>query len=141
MNDDSDGPSSAAMSAASCRSTGSSVDGDRADQVAQRGEVPALEAGAQPDQRRVPLPVLGDAVEAAVVQLVADGEADLEVLVGQRAGAAAATRSACSMVAADSAVPPARSAEQGLAERPPGLGQMHGPSMPTDARVRCAAGM
>ena len=85
MKDDSDGPSSAAIRAASWRSIGSSVTASGPTRLAQRGEVPLLQDGAQPQQRRVPLPRVGDAVEAAVVQLVADGQADLQVVVGQRA--------------------------------------------------------
>ena len=55
---------------------------------AQRLDQPGLEARLQPcaqrQQRRLPLPLLGDAVEAAVVQLVTEVERELEVLVGQR---------------------------------------------------------
>ena len=133
MKDDSDGPSSAAISAASCRSIGSSVTATGPDQLAQRGEVRGAPGTARSrEQRRLPLPVVVDAVEAAVVQLVADGEGDLQVLVGQRAprsrrdplGDARA-------VAADSSVPVDEVAAEGLAQRTPWLGQVHDPSMPT----------
>ena len=62
-----------------------------------------LERLAEGEQRRLPLPALVDAGEAAVVQLVAEVERELEVLVGERveavrgagsAGAGAAARAA-----------------------------------------------
>jgi hypothetical protein len=58
----------------------------RADRLDQPGLEVRLEASAERQQRRLPLPLLGDAVEAAVVQLVTEVERELEVLVGQRIG-------------------------------------------------------
>ena len=46
----------------------------------------ASRRGAEREQRRLPLPLLGDAGQAAVVQLVTEVERELEVLVGQRIG-------------------------------------------------------
>ena len=58
----------------------------RAQRLDQPGLEARLQAAAQRQQRRLPLPLLGDAVEAAVVQLVTEVERELEVLVGQRIG-------------------------------------------------------
>ena len=51
---------------------------------AQRRLEGRLQAGAPAQEARVPLPALVDAVEPAVVQLVAEVQRELEVVVGQR---------------------------------------------------------
>ena len=52
----------------------------RPDELEQLGLEAALELGAEREQRRLPLPRVVDAVEAAVVQLVAAVQRELEVL-------------------------------------------------------------
>src|SRR6185295_17290719 len=59
---------------------------DVADGIAQRGLEPLLERGAQGEQRRLPLPAVVDPAQPAVVQLVAEVERELEVLVGKGVG-------------------------------------------------------
>ena len=58
----------------------------RAEHVEQPGLEARLELPAQREQRRLPLPVVRDARQPAVVQLVAEVERELEVLVGERVG-------------------------------------------------------
>ena len=52
-----------------------------ADELQQLGLEAALELGAQREQRRLPLPPVVDAVEAAVVQLVAAVQREVQILV------------------------------------------------------------
>ena len=83
---DSDGPSSASAIARSARSmspgsAGAAGDGHGRTQRRLEGR---LQAGAQAQQARVPLPALVDPGQPAVVQLVAEVERELQVVVRQR---------------------------------------------------------
>ena len=85
---ESDGASSAASIARSAMSisSGGTLPAGAPSASISPASKRASSAGAERQQRRLPLPLVGDAVEAAVVQLVTEVERELEVLVGQRIG-------------------------------------------------------
>jgi hypothetical protein len=112
---------------------------DRPDELLQRREVPALEPAAQAEEGRVPLPGVGDVVEAPVVQLVADRQAELQVLVGQHVGGAEGGGSVEGPRGQGGAG--GQVVAEGFAERTPGLGQVHGLGHAHAPPFRCAPGM
>ena len=97
--------------------------GGHRDVAPQRGLEAALQLGAQGEQRRLPLPAVVHAGQPAVVQLVAEVERELEVLV-----AAGDRRDGQARDAAGHGV------EQELGDGPAGLGKIeHDEALPTEA--------
>jgi hypothetical protein len=81
-----------------------------------------LDARAESDQRRIPLAVVVDPVEPAVVELVREEEPELEVVVRERVPGPVRRRA--------ERISAAKSLDQGFADRAPGLGYQHGGRLP-----------